>query len=415
MRRVCGHAGVHAPADATPVRGPVQWLRLARLVVVMGGLAAAGDLVLPTHGVSRAADPRPRLRRDRTAPVRHRVRPIRRSCIRPGSCWRGPAPPIPGRRGASREPSRDQRGDAVRRITGGGGGGAVGVAGAGRRRRGRADLADQLGHGARRASGWSAPPASTHPRTPATPAPSTPPATGSCSSTPTADHPTTCSIGSSPSRSTTTSVPWPAGGAGPEQGQLRGSLWRGQELSGSGRASRPRLHAEGGGRQPAGPPERVRAGRRVLRRRAGGRGHRLQLAAAAGRGGGSPPVRSGSSTAIGPRSARCGASGAAMPPAAPGWPAATTASSPIRRSGGRQRACCAAGRATGRRQRRPRRTGRDAWSGAASWPSTRCSARRELAASRCPTAHGAPPACRRAWCWSPIAFRRRAIRWPTSP
>ncbi|MDQ6729243.1 MAG: oligosaccharide flippase family protein, partial [Actinomycetota bacterium] len=27
-----------------------EWLRLARLVVVMGGLAAAGDLVLPTHG-----------------------------------------------------------------------------------------------------------------------------------------------------------------------------------------------------------------------------------------------------------------------------------------------------------------------------------------------------------------------------
>ncbi len=36
-----------------------EWLRLARLVVVMGGLAAAGDLVLPTHGaaglLSRAA------------------------------------------------------------------------------------------------------------------------------------------------------------------------------------------------------------------------------------------------------------------------------------------------------------------------------------------------------------------------
>jgi O-antigen/teichoic acid export membrane protein len=28
-----------------------EWLRLARLVVVVGGLAAAGDLVLPTHGV----------------------------------------------------------------------------------------------------------------------------------------------------------------------------------------------------------------------------------------------------------------------------------------------------------------------------------------------------------------------------
>jgi O-antigen/teichoic acid export membrane protein len=28
-----------------------EWLRLAQLVVVMGGLAAAGDLVLPTHGV----------------------------------------------------------------------------------------------------------------------------------------------------------------------------------------------------------------------------------------------------------------------------------------------------------------------------------------------------------------------------
>ena len=28
-----------------------EWLRLARIVVVMGGLAAAGDLVLPTHGV----------------------------------------------------------------------------------------------------------------------------------------------------------------------------------------------------------------------------------------------------------------------------------------------------------------------------------------------------------------------------
>ncbi|MGH2867587.1 MAG: hypothetical protein ACRDNK_08470, partial [Solirubrobacteraceae bacterium] len=27
-----------------------EWGRLARLVVVMGGLTAAGDLVLPTHG-----------------------------------------------------------------------------------------------------------------------------------------------------------------------------------------------------------------------------------------------------------------------------------------------------------------------------------------------------------------------------
>jgi hypothetical protein len=35
----------------TAFRVQFEWSRLARLVLVMGGLAAAGDLLLPTHGV----------------------------------------------------------------------------------------------------------------------------------------------------------------------------------------------------------------------------------------------------------------------------------------------------------------------------------------------------------------------------
>ena len=40
-----------------------EWLRLGQLVVVMGGLAAAGDLALPTSGRGRPPEPRARWRR----------------------------------------------------------------------------------------------------------------------------------------------------------------------------------------------------------------------------------------------------------------------------------------------------------------------------------------------------------------
>ena len=97
-----------------------EWRRLAHLVVVVGGLAAAGELALPTSGVvgfiSRAAGvaaiPRccwpPALP---TAP----------SCAGAGCSWAACARRRPTRRrrgSAGREPPRRQRGDAVRRGAG---------------------------------------------------------------------------------------------------------------------------------------------------------------------------------------------------------------------------------------------------------------------------------------------------------
>ena len=114
----------------------------------------------------------------------------------------------------------------------------------------------------------------------------------------------------------------------------------------------PPLPPARGGGQPARPAGRVRAGRRLLRGGARGRGHRLQLAPAAGRlAARAAPPALGSSTATGRRCASCAASGADTRPAAPGCP-------PLR--GVRARAGGALGRsgacATGRAPRWAART-----------------------------------------------------------
>ena len=165
------------------------------------------------------------------------------------------------------------------------------------------------------------------------------------------------------------------------------------------------------------------SGRRVLRGRPCGRGHRFQLAPAARRAGGSScGRRRASSTGIARRCASCAASGAATRRGAHGCAAAT---------GVRARAAVLAvwrGRA-GRVRRRRRGAAADrrrtddpapvqdaeagrARRGRSTWPSTRCSRSTSWRDSRSRTG----PRTRRVglgarWCWSPTASRPRATRW----
>ncbi len=71
------------------------------------------------------------------------------------------------------------------------------------------------------------------------------------------------------------------GGAAGTVGRDRRPLRRSQELPRHRGAPGAPVHAPRRGRQPARAPRRLRCGRRLLRGVAGGRGHRLQLAAAA--------------------------------------------------------------------------------------------------------------------------------------
>ena len=127
----------------------------------------------------------------------------------------------------------------------------------------------------------------------------------------------------------------------------RRALRRRPQLPQPGGPPRAPLPAARGRGEPDGAPRRVRGSRRLLRGGAGGRGHRLQLAPAAGRAGGSScgPTR-GSSTRTGAPSATCAGSGGATPRAGRGSAAATRASSPSRR--------CARAVRGRRRRARPR-------------------------------------------------------------
>ena len=182
----------------------------------------------------------------------------------------------------------------------------------------------------------------------------------------------------------------------PDRRHARVALRLGPRLPLPTDASQPPVPAARGGGEPAGPPRGLRADRRLLRGRPGGRGHRLQLASAGRRAGSSSCAGAPrSSTATGAPWASCAASGAAMRPAAPGWPAATTGSHPSRPWSGRlgrlrhrSRAAIGPGgsdRAAPPGRGAPAGRGRAARARAATWPSTRSCRPRSWPGWRCPT------------------------------
>ena len=257
-----------------------EWLRLAQLAVVLGGMSAAGELLLPTQRLRRAHHARRGAGRDAAGAAGHRVRAFAGARAGAGAARaeRGEGLPVSrpevsvvmpfaGDEGAARAAI-----DALLALDLRVGDELILADNSGRRggpRRRRGDP------GARRAVAGPRPQRrGLAART----------ASGSCSSTPTAARLGACSTRTSraPVRGRRRRA-GRRGGAAVRRRHARLALRVGAQLPLPGGPPEPSLPAARGGGQPAGPPRGVRAGRRLLRGRAGRRGHGLQLAPATGR------------------------------------------------------------------------------------------------------------------------------------
>ncbi len=389
-----------------------EWRRLAQLTSFIGGLAAVGELLLPTHGAGRFPD----------ACARCCWR-CRRSLyvdpLRPSAGARGQAAGTGSTRSPAGEPGLGQRRDAVRwrlRLLRAKRSALLGTLEAG----GRADPRRQH-RSPRRGASVITSSAATGERSPAH-------ARNAGAAGASSDWILFLDADCRPAPELLDAyfaepVDDDVGALAGEVVPAAGDAHARQPATGAARSflsqeahlAHPYPAPRGRG-QPDGPPRGVRAARRLLRGSPRGRGHRLLVATAAGRLAARAPRRSAaSSTATGPRSRAAtpvarvrrgaGVAGPALRGVRPGAGAVARASRHARAAGARPRPTPT------RRAARRLAIGRPT---VASWRSTRCSRPTSWPASRSRTAPAANAAdgpqvvfCRRA-----LPGRRRSARRP---